>query len=196
MATAPPARKYTANQVAYEALQAGFQGDDAVIAVAVAMVESGGNINALNDNPATGDLSYGLWQINMIGALGPERRKLFGIANNEQLFGSAVNAKAAKILRDTPTGWNHWSTYKSGAYRAYMVLARMAVNSPDNTGIVVGADQPGGVITQVDLLKPLKDLVAWMIKELSPFFLRVAGFIGGGLLVVVGVVLYVRGQVK
>ena len=37
---------------------------------AIAMAESSGDSAALNNNPNTGDLSYGLWQINMIGDMG------------------------------------------------------------------------------------------------------------------------------
>src|SRR5215207_8357263 len=73
---------------------AGFSSDreEAVIATAIALAESSGNPRAHNDTPATGDDSYGLWQINMIGELGPERRQQFGISENEQLFDPATNA--------------------------------------------------------------------------------------------------------
>lgn len=202
---APPARQLTANQVAHEALAAGFQGEDAVTAVAVALAESGGNANAFNDNPITRDLSYGLWQINMYGPLGPERRKQFGLSKNEDLYGSAINARAAKKLRDTPIGWGHWSVYKSGTYRAFIVPATIAVRTPQNPGVIV-ADPPWpqipdpsqgqGTTTEIDLLKPFKDLLSWLIDQLRPFGVRVAGFVGGGLLILVGIVLYVRGQVN
>ena len=38
------------------------------IAIKIMMAESGCNSNALNDNPATGDYSVGLFQINLYGA--------------------------------------------------------------------------------------------------------------------------------
>ena len=52
----------------------GFKGKSLDTAYAVAMAESAGNPHAFNDNWHTGDLSYGLMQINMIGKMGPNRR--------------------------------------------------------------------------------------------------------------------------
>lgn len=76
----------------------------------VVMPESGGRPWAHNPNASTGDNSYGLWQINMLGAMGPERRRWFGISSNEQLFNPVVNARAAlKILRSQgPRAWTTW----------------------------------------------------------------------------------------
>jgi hypothetical protein len=44
---------------------AGFPSEVAVTMTAIALRESGGNSTVLNNTPATGDRSYGLWQINM-----------------------------------------------------------------------------------------------------------------------------------
>ena len=52
---------------------------------AIAMRESTGRPLAHNKNANTGDNSYGVFQINMIGSLGVERRDLFNIANNFRL---------------------------------------------------------------------------------------------------------------
>lgn len=84
---------------------------------AIAMAESSGNPRA--HNPLGLDNSYGLWQINMLGDMGPARRKQFGISRNEELFDPAVNARAAaKIL--SGQGLAAWSTYTNGAYKRYM----------------------------------------------------------------------------
>lgn len=84
---------------------------------AIAMAESGGNPRAHNAVPP--DNSYGLWQINMFGNMGPGRRAQYGISSNEQLYDPAVNARAAaKILAGQ--GLGAWSTYTSGAYKKYM----------------------------------------------------------------------------
>jgi len=40
---------------------------DKALAYKIMMCESGGNPNALNDNPKTGDYSVGLFQINLYG---------------------------------------------------------------------------------------------------------------------------------
>src|SRR3954465_3981494 len=92
--------KLTREQIRKLLTDAGFKknGVDTETMVSIAYAESGGNPAAHNDNPKTGDESYGLWQINMIGKLGPARRKAFGITDNKQLFDPATNAKAAHII--------------------------------------------------------------------------------------------------
>lgn len=100
----------------YAAL-AGFGGKDLQIAVAVALAESGGDPRAHNNKPP--DDSYGLWQINMLGALGPARRKKYHLSSNERLFDPQTNAYVAKgIHKDS--GWNAWTTYTRGTYKQYM----------------------------------------------------------------------------
>lgn len=101
------------------AQQAGFTASQARIMAAIAMAESSGNPRAHNPNWRTGDDSYGLWQINMLGDMGPSRRRAFGIRNNSQLFDPLVNARAAKTIFDWQ-GFNAWSVYRSGAYRRFL----------------------------------------------------------------------------
>jgi len=98
---------------------AGFKGEDARTMAAIAMAESSGNPKAHNPNASTGDNSYGLFQINMLGGMGPERRNQFGIESNEQLFNPSTNVKAAKQVYDSQ-GFGAWSVYKSGAYKDYL----------------------------------------------------------------------------
>jgi hypothetical protein len=121
---------------------AGFSQSDAVIMAAIAMAESGGNSNAHNNNRATGDNSYGLWQINMIDSLGPERLKQFGISNYEQLKDPVINAHAAKKTKESQ-GFSAWSVYKSGAYKSYLNAAQRASGSP---AITVYKPSTGGNI--------------------------------------------------
>ena len=75
------------------ALGAGFPSDTAIQMAAIAMKESGGNPSAYNGTPP--DDSYGLWQINMYGSLGPARMSQFGLSDKSQLFDPATNARAA-----------------------------------------------------------------------------------------------------
>jgi len=105
------------------AKQAGFNDKDAATMAAIAMAESGGNSKAHNKVPP--DNSYGLWQINMIGALGPERRKEYGIESNDQLFDPATNARAAKKVYQSQ-GFGAWTVYKTGAYKNYLKAAQQA----------------------------------------------------------------------
>lgn len=87
------------------------------LAAAIAMAESSGNPRA--HNPVPPDDSYGLWQINMRGNLGPERRAQFGLTSNEQLYDPATNARAMVAISGGCANFNPWTTFTSGRYRAY-----------------------------------------------------------------------------
>lgn len=102
-------------EIANLAKGAGFTGNDVNIAVGVALAESGGNPRAHNPNPP--DNSYGLWQINMLGSMGPDRRKRYGLKSNEDLFDPATNARVAYGIWKG-SGWKAWTTYTSGKYKA------------------------------------------------------------------------------
>ena len=105
------------------AVEGGFTPEQAKIMAAIALAESSGKTRALNDNTDTGDLSYGLWQINMIDyptyKLGEERRKQMKLKDNDELYDPAVNVKAAKMIFDQQ-GYDAWSVYKSGAYKKFL----------------------------------------------------------------------------
>jgi hypothetical protein len=98
--------------------QAGFSGDSLATAYAVVKAESGGRANAFN--PRGKDLSYGLFQINMLGGMGPDRRKKFGLSSNEDLFDPLTNAKVAYAISKEGTNWNPWTTYTSGKYQQFL----------------------------------------------------------------------------
>lgn len=100
-------------------VNAGFPKDSQTVndMVGIAYAESGGDPSKHNAKPP--DDSYGLWQINMLGSMGPDRRKKFGISSNEALYDPATNAKAAYIIYKEQ-GLNAWTTYKSGAYLKHM----------------------------------------------------------------------------
>ena len=80
---------------------------------AIALAESSGDPSKHNNNPATKDDSYGLWQINMFNALGPERRRRFNIKSNKELLDPATNARAMKMILDEQ-GISAWSVTKGG----------------------------------------------------------------------------------
>ena len=52
--------------------------------------------------------SFGLFQINMKGNLGPVRRGHYGLSSNEELFDPLMNIKAARILFGDGQGIKHW----------------------------------------------------------------------------------------
>jgi len=86
----------------------GFKGKQLKVAWAVTKKESGGRPVAHNDNTGTGDNSYGLFQINMIGDLGAARRDKFNITTNDQLFDPVTNAQIAFHMTDGGKDWGAW----------------------------------------------------------------------------------------
>lgn len=86
----------------------GFRGEALRKAWGTAMKESTGRPMAHNKNSATGDNSYGLFQINMIGSLGPARLTQYNLESNEDLFDPVTNAKIAFQMSDGGKNWKAW----------------------------------------------------------------------------------------
>jgi CBS domain containing-hemolysin-like protein len=110
---------YQQSTLKYLVYEAGFRGEALEIAYAVALAESAGKATAHNDNPDTGDDSYGLFQINMLGDMGPERRELYGLKTNQALFHPPTNVRVAYEISEGGKNWQPWSTYTSGAYKKF-----------------------------------------------------------------------------
>jgi hypothetical protein len=119
--------KLSPEQIAHAAHDAGFRGHDLTTAVAIALAESGGDPRAHNGVPP--DNSYGLWQINMIGALGPDRRDQFDLDSNKELFDPETNAKAAFAISGKGDSFQPWSTFTNGAYKSHLDEARKGVRA-------------------------------------------------------------------
>jgi len=105
------------------AQQVGLSSNNATIAAAIAMAESGGNTNAHNPgNPRTGDIenSWGLWQINLLAH--PQYTAF-------QMQNALSNAKAMATISSGGANWNPWGTYTSGAYRKFLGSAGSAGGS-------------------------------------------------------------------
>lgn len=86
----------------------GFKGKDLVVAWAVAKKESNGRPLAFNGNHKTGDSSYGMFQINMIDDLGPDRRTRFELDSNAELFNPVKNAEIAYYMTNGGGDWSSW----------------------------------------------------------------------------------------
>lgn len=86
----------------------GFKGNDLVVAWAVAKKESNGRPLAFNGNHKTGDSSYGMFQINMIDSLGPDRRDKFDLDSNAELFNPVKNAEIAYYMTNGGDDWSSW----------------------------------------------------------------------------------------
>lgn len=168
---------------------------DPGVMAAIAMAESSGNTKAHNANPP--DDSYGLWQINMLGDMGPGRRREFGISKNEDLFNPLTNAMAAKKILGSQ-GLAAWSTYSSGAYKKYMKDVP-AEDLPEGT---TDADQAGieDYIPGGDTLEGLLDIALlgakagdWMSNPKN--WVRVIYVVGGVFIVVAGLMIITNRQV-
>ena len=100
--------KFAPKDLAQMLQAVGFQGQNLKYAWAVAMKESHGNALDYNGNIHTGDNSYGLFQINMLGQMGADRRAQFGLAYNAQLLNPVENAKVAYYMSDKGKDWSAW----------------------------------------------------------------------------------------
>ena len=86
----------------------GFRGIGLQKAWAVAKKESNGQPIRYNGNSKTGDSSLGLFQINMIRDLGPERRAKFGLNFSAELLNPVVNAQVAYWMSSGGDDWFAW----------------------------------------------------------------------------------------
>jgi hypothetical protein len=102
----------------------GFEGKALKTAWAVAMKESNGRPVAHNGNSGTGDNSYGVFQINMIGSLGEDRREKFNLDSNADLFDPVTNAEIAFHMTNGGKDWSSWKIYpnqtNSERYESYL----------------------------------------------------------------------------
>ncbi|MER6059473.1 transglycosylase SLT domain-containing protein [Streptomyces albidoflavus] len=196
------ATKLSQGQMMAYAQSAGLSQSAARIAAAVAMAESGGNPRA--HNPVPPDNSYGLWQINMLGALGPSRRAQFGLSRNEDLFDPAKNARAMAAISSNGTNWQPWSTYTNGAYKRHLdgglaadPSATPADWTDDLLGMVPGVGAIEAIAEPLQGLKAIAELMtaaaAWMAVPRN--WGRVGQVLVGGLLVVTGVGMTIGGKV-
>ena len=113
------ARTLSTAQIRDGLRRAGFPEEVVPTMTAITYAESGGNPYAHNPNAGTGDNSYGLLQINMLGGMGPERRRWFGLNSDDQLFDPDTNFRAAKQIYDAQ-GLGAWGAYTNGSYQKFM----------------------------------------------------------------------------
>jgi hypothetical protein len=86
----------------------GFEGKALKTAWAVVKKESNGRPLAFNGNTRTGDSSYGIFQINMIGGLGVTRRDKYDLDSNKDLFDAVINAQIAYHMSNGGEDWTSW----------------------------------------------------------------------------------------
>ncbi len=98
--------------------KAGGTDEEAKTMAAIALAESSG-VPTITNMKAP-DKSYGLWQINMLGDMGPQRLAKFGLKSNEDLLDPETNARVALALKRARNGYQDWTTYTSGAHRKHL----------------------------------------------------------------------------
>jgi len=99
---------FTDKELAQLLYAVGFEGKALKVAWAVVKKESNGRPLAFNDNARTGDSSYGIFQINMIGGLGVDRREKYDLKTNTELFNPVVNAEIAFHMSNGGEVWTSW----------------------------------------------------------------------------------------
>ncbi len=105
-------------EIARVAVVAGFKGQAAVTAVAVALAESSGNAKALSPPNRDGSRDRGLWQIN---------NKAHPEISDAQAFTPGSAAKAAYAISSGGKNWKPWSVYNNRSYVAFVPRAMSAV---------------------------------------------------------------------
>jgi len=103
----------------------GFEGSALKTAWAIAKRESNGRPMAYNGNRKTGDSSYGIFQINMLGNLGIDRKEKFELKSNKELFDPVTNVEITYYMTN---GGQDWSAWKGLTPRAQEWLTKF----PDN----------------------------------------------------------------
>ena len=86
----------------------GFEGRALRTAWAIAKRESSGRPLAYNGNRNTGDSSYGIFQINMLGNLGVARKEKFDLRSNVLLFDPVINAEITYHMTKGGINWSAW----------------------------------------------------------------------------------------
>ena len=100
---------------------AGFSPEESVMATAIALAESGGRPRAHNPHPP--DDSYCLMQVNMLGALGPQRRARYRLRRNTDLYDPATCMRVAYGISAGGSDWRPWTTYTRGSYLRFLPTA-------------------------------------------------------------------------
>lgn len=98
----------------------GFEGKALKTAWAIAKRESNGRPLAYNGNRATGDSSYGIFQINMLGNLGVDRKEKFNLKSNDSLFDPTKNAEIAYHMTNKGIDWSAWKGLTPRAMEFYL----------------------------------------------------------------------------
>jgi len=98
----------------------GFEGKALKTAWAVAKTESNARPLAYNGNRNTGDSSYGIFQINMLGELGIDRKEKFELKSNILLFDPVINSEITYYMTKGGKDWSSWSTLNGARFKEFI----------------------------------------------------------------------------
>lgn len=116
-------QKLTDEELAGWAKGAGFPDDQIATAVAVALAESSGRIDAIGGPNFNGSFDYGPWQIN--SKAHPEKFQKW------PQWWSVMNAQMAHAVWSEAGGrWTPWAAFNSGAYRLHLARGEKAAKNP------------------------------------------------------------------
>lgn len=148
---------YTNQQLQQLWIAAGGSAQNAAIAAAVAMAESGGNSTATN--PSTG--SIGFWQIN------PQAHP-----PSQATSDPMGNARAAVAISNNGTNWSAWQAFTNGSYKQFLNGASATPTgfSANPAGLFDGITSAFG-----DILKTIVGYVVNGLEVIAGFWLIVAG---------------------
>lgn len=183
--------KLSAEEVGTYAFKAGVTETlNLATAIAVASLESGFDAGAKADD--SDDLSFGLWQINMKGSMGPSRRSQYGLANNEALYDPATNARVMAALSENGKKWGAWTTWTVGPAKVKALQYLPTATAITKGGIVGGITgaATGAADGLADIGTATKATYNW-VSDRNNWF-RVLKVVAGGALLVGGLYLVTR----
>ena len=99
----------------------GFEGKALKQAWAIAKSESNSRPMAYNGDRKTGDSSYGIFQINMLGELGIDRKEKFELKSNITLFDPVINAEITYYMTKGGTDWSSWPSLNGERYKEFLI---------------------------------------------------------------------------
>jgi hypothetical protein len=123
-----------AQGIARYALGAGATGDALATAVAIALAESGGQVEIVSKRNKDGTYDRGLWQINDIHT-----------QYDRALLTSdpAYNAKAAAEVSSGWTNFKPWTAYNTGAYKSHLGTGQAAAAATSSSAGHLGVGAGG-----------------------------------------------------
>ena len=115
-----PSEKLSDHELKELLAAVGFEGKALRTAWAIAKRESSGRPLAYNGNRNTGDSSYGIFQINMLGDLGVARKEKFNLRSNVLLFDPVINAEITYYMTNGGENWSAWKGLNKPAQVYYL----------------------------------------------------------------------------